>query len=239
MHHPHFFVDSLDPASGCCTLTGENLHHLKNVLRMTAGSLVVVFDSKRRFARCQIAAVEKALCVLNIVETGEAQPPSLVLHLGLGLLQPHKIDLVVQKAAEWGVTALTLVTTQRSRSASADKTGRWKRIALEAACQSEAMHLLEVREIEPLARFLGAAKGRRLILDEEGGTPLKTILAGEKPGFASILIGPEGGWARDEVEAAEESGFERVSLGRRNFRAETAAIAGVTLMMHHWGMDWT
>ncbi len=238
MHHPHFFVDSFDPSTGSCTLTGENLHHLKNVLRMTAGSIVVVFDSERRFARCQIAALEKSSCVLAIVETGEAPPPSLVLHLGLGLLQPHKIDLVVQKAAEWGVSALTLLTTKRSRSAASDKTGRWSRIAIEAACQSEAMQLLEVREIEPLATFLRNANGRRLILDEEGGTPLKTILAGENPGQASILSGAEGGWARDEVAAAEESGFERVSLGRRNFRAETAAIAGVTLMMHHWGMDW-
>ena len=239
MHHPHFFVDSLDPASGSCTLTGENLHHLRNVLRISTGSIVIVFDSKRRFALCQVAAIQKAACTLSIVETGEAQPPSLVLHLGLGLLQPHKIDLVVQKAAEWGVSTLTLVTTQRSRSICADKTGRWKRIAVEAACQSEAMQLLEVREIEPLAQFLKDTRSRRLILDEEGGAPLKAILAEENPGLASILIGPEGGWARNEVAAAEECGFERASLGKHNFRAETAAIAGVTLMMHHWGMDWT
>lgn len=204
---------------------------------MRPGEGVVVFDRVGHVAHCEILGITKDAATLAIRETGVREPPRLALHLGIGIVQPHKLDLITQKAGEWGATSLTPVITLRSRSAALAKIDRWQRIALEAACQSEAPRLVEVRDAARLADFVGQASGRRLIMDEAGGTPLRQIVGEPGPREASVLAGPEGGWDRSEVELAVGEGFERVSLGERNFRSETAALSAIVILMHFWGIE--
>lgn len=218
-------------------LRGEDLHHLRTVLRLRVGEHVKVFDGIQNVADCEIVSVTKECAVLRILERGRVDPPSMRLHLGVALLQPHKIDLIVQKAAEWCARSLSPVVTARSRAIAAPKTDRWRRIAIEAAKQSEAPAILAVQEAAELESYLDLAVGRRLIFDEAGGRPLREILSDSAPSELTLLVGPEGGWERSEVQRAVDRGFERVTLGRRNFRSETAAISALSIIMHFWGVE--
>ncbi len=240
MHEPHFYIDDAGESGGELTLVGENLHHLRHVLCLRPGENVVLFDRDGRRALCEIKEVLKTHASLQVKDRFCVDPPPLALQIGMAFLQPHKVDLTIQKCAEWAAASLTPLITRRSRAFAGDKRPRWQKIAVDAACQSESPIVLEVKEPMPLAQFIGTSpEGRRLILDEEeGGAPLRTILESSPPTTATILIGPEGGWERSEVEQAQKTGFERASLGRRNFRSETAVISAVTLIMHYWGMAW-
>jgi len=238
MHRPHFYIDAIDDAAADVTLSGDNFHHLRDVLRLRRGEEVAIIDAHGRRAICEIAEVLRDRAVLAVRSRDTATPPPLALHLAQALLQPHKMELIVQKATEWGVVSLTPVVTRRSRASAGDRTSRWSRMVVEAACQSESPVLLEVRASVRLEDFLPSVTSPcRFVFDEEGGCPLRDLLASPHPGAVTVLIGPEGGWERDEIEAARGAGFERVTLGRRNFRSETAAIAAISLVMHHWGMS--
>ncbi|MEW6366775.1 MAG: RsmE family RNA methyltransferase [Acidobacteriota bacterium] len=236
MHHPRFYVEYLDAAATVVELRAENLHHLRDVLRLGVGEIIMVFDAGRKFVQCEIERVGRDAAVARVERSGLMQPPSLHLHLGLALLQPQKIELVLQKAAEWGVSKLTPLISRRSRSLARHKSDRWQRIAIEAACQSESAIVLRIDEAAPLPDFVAHQTGLRLLLDEEGGTPLRDFLRESNPVFVTVLVGPEGGWDRGEVAETEAHGFLRASLGPHNLRSETAAISAVALLMHQWGM---
>jgi 16S rRNA (uracil1498-N3)-methyltransferase len=167
-----------------------------------------------------------------------AKPESqLQLNLCVALLKGEKFDLVVQKATELGVTKLTPLITRyadihlRDQSDATKRTTRWQRIALEAAKQSGRAFVPEISlpvTFETALEFEGA----RVMFSERDGETFETVT---QTSSMTALVGSEGGWSDEEIEAARARNFHIVTLGGRILRAETAAIAVTTLIQHRFG----
>ena len=219
------------------TLTSDEARHLRDVLRLKAGDEVYVFDGRGREFRCSVSNVKRDAAELRIEEEIEpAKPESqLQLNLCVALLKGEKFDLVVQKATELGVTTITPLITRyadihlRDQSDATKRVTRWQRIALEAAKQSGRAF---VPEISLPVAFETALEGVGVMFSERGGEALESLT-----GASSItaLVGSEGGWADEEIDAARARNFHIVTLGGRILRAETAAIAVTVLMQHRFG----
>jgi 16S rRNA (uracil1498-N3)-methyltransferase len=221
------------------TLTADEARHLRDVLRLKPGDEVYVFDGRGHEFRCTVSNTKRDAAELHIeAEVEPAKPESLLqLNLCVALLKGEKFDLVVQKATELGVVKLTPLITRfadihlRDQSDATKRVTRWQRIALEAAKQSGRAFVPEISL--PLA-FETAIEmeGAGVMFSERGGETLESLT-----GASSItaLVGSEGGWSDEEIEAARARKFHIVTLGGRILRAETAAIAVTALLQHRFG----
>jgi 16S rRNA (uracil1498-N3)-methyltransferase len=236
------------PDEQTVSLSADEARHARGVLRLEPGDEVYVFDGAGKEFRCAVRELARDGAVLDILEEVEpARPESPInLSLGIALLKGEKFDLVVQKATELGASRVVPVTTSRADVRIRDgdeakrKVTRWQRIALEAAKQCGRARLIEIQEPVGFKALIDrpAEEGElRLMFAERNGTSLAEVTRSSASGFPKLfaLIGPEGGWADDEIESAREAGWQIVTLGGRTLRAETAAIAAVTLLQHRFG----
>jgi 16S rRNA (uracil1498-N3)-methyltransferase len=221
------------------TLPSDEARHLRDVLRLKPGDEVYVFDGLGHEFRCTVSSTKRDSAELHIeAEVDPAKPDSqLQLNLCVALLKGEKFDLVVQKATELGVTKLTPLITRyadihlRDQSDATKRTTRWQRIALEAAKQSGRAFVPEISlpvTFETALEFEGA----RVMFSERDGETFETVT---QTSSMTALVGSEGGWSDEEIEAAQERNFHFVTLGGRILRAETAAIAVTTLIQHRFG----
>lgn len=232
-------------------ITGPDVRHIRRALRLVPGDLVRVSNEKgeRYLARIEGFLEGGGVAVALLERLADQPRPAVRIVLGQGLPKGDKMDLIVQKSTELGVSTLVPLLTQRSilRSLTPDrgsgKVARWRRIALEAAKQSERSDLPQVSEILDLPSFYAAYRGAdlKLILwEEERDRMLREALGKglrewKAPLEIAALAGPEGGFAPEEVEEALRWGFEAVSLGPRILRAETTPLALLTLLLYHLG----
>ena len=227
-------------------LTGPTAKHAAGVLRLRSGEHVVLFDGSGLEFPAEIVSVGRhgvRVVIGDGVPVNRESP--LSLHLGVGLSQPRAMDLVIQKATELGVAEIIPMETERSQGWLAEKGRkerqvRWERIAQEAARQcgrNRIPHVTQVAHFSQVVRQEVSPAAVRLIFwEEEDRCGLKEVLAAR--GLVSevhLLIGPEGGFSSAEATAAFTAGFHIVSLGPRILRAETAAIAVVSLLQYEMG----
>jgi len=225
------------------TLSADEARHLRDVLRLQMGDEVYVFNGTGREFRCTVVGTARDSAELRIeTEVEPAKPESqLQLNLCVALLKGEKFDLVVQKATELGVTQITPLITRyadihlRDENDAGKRIVRWQRIALEAAKQSGRAFVPEIKAPAPFASVLAETKDSqlRLMFSECGGGALNRAAPAVQ--HVTALVGSEGGWAKDEIEAARSAGFQIVTLGGRILRAETAAIAVTVLLEHLFG----
>ena len=222
-------------------LTADEARHLRDVLRLKSGDEVYVFDGAGHEFRCSVINTSRDAAELKVeAEVEPAKPEShLQLNLCVALLKGEKFDLVVQKATELGATELTPLITRyadiqlRDASDATKRVTRWRRIALEAAKQSGRAFVPEIAMPAPV--FTGTNDSDlRLMFSERGGRGLES-LTGQRPRSVAALVGSEGGWSDEEIEAAEAHDFHVVTLGGRTLRAETAAITAAALLQHLFG----
>ena len=227
------------------TLSAEEARHARDVLRLSRGDEVLVFDGEGSEYRCVMASLEPGPTTLEVIETLPAKPESpLSLTLAVALLKGEKFDLVVQKATELGVTKLVPLITARADvrirepQDAGRKVDRWQRIALEAAKQCGRARLMPVEAPVDLNEFCRSIDDLQLhvMFTERDGGSLETATE-TKPEFKNIvaMVGSEGGWTDHEIESARETGWKLVTLGGRTLRAETAAIAVAVLLQHRFG----
>jgi 16S rRNA (uracil1498-N3)-methyltransferase len=220
------------------TLTADEARHLRDVLRFKQGDEVYVFDGVGREFRCAVIKATRDTAELRIeAEVEPAKPESqLQLNLCVALLKGEKFDLVVQKAAELGVTKVTPLITRyadihlRDQSDAAKRTARWQRIALEAAKQSGRAFVPEISL--PVAFNDLKADGLGVMFSERDGESLETVAPSDT---ITALVGSEGGWSDEEIESARARDFHVITLGGRILRAETAAITVTALLQHMFG----
>lgn len=231
------------------TLASDEARHLREVLRLGRGDEVFVFDGEGKEYACIVEKQVRDSALLKIVEeVAPARPESkLQLTLALALLKGEKFDLAVQKATELGVHSIVPVLTKladvRLREGSADvekRKTRWQRIALESAKQSGRALVPKISAPVDFSSLVGVAareEQKRLMFSERDGQSLietiKEWPAG--PVNVSALVGPEGGWADEEITHARSNGWQIITLGGRTLRAETAAITVVALLQHLFG----
>jgi len=236
--NPRFYLPEARQPGQILSVSGQEFHHLRNVLRLARGDPLSVFDGvghgfsgmilelTRREARVRLEAVE------------EPSPESpLAITLLVGVPKGEKLEVVIQKATELGVRAIQPISTLRSEvravpGREAGRLARWRRVALEACKQSgrSRLPILEPpRSLE--AALSGAPSGLRIVLDPLGNLLERPLLEqARESGSSALAIGPEGGWSPEEIGTFRDAGFVPIRLGPRTLRSETAAIASTALL---------
>lgn len=212
-------------------LSKEDNHHIINVLRLKNGDLIYVIYNNSRF-KCRIFIV-KNVVDLEIVDS-EAMNNELPIKIRLvyGLPRLEKFELVLQKAVELGVSEVIPFKSEFSIVKIEDdkldaKMLRWNRIVKEASEQSHRSSLMNVSKPVKIEELKNSISELNILANEyfvESGTSKLLSLFKAKFSSITILVGPEGGFAKDEVKEFENLGFISVSLGKRILRSETAAM---------------
>jgi 16S rRNA (uracil1498-N3)-methyltransferase len=220
-----FFVPAVTDS---ITLTGDELHHAR-VLRLRTGEEVEVFDGRGAIA---LARVEDP-ATLRVFSPIESRESSLAIDLAMAIINLDKFELVLQKATELGVRAIIPLITERVEIRPERYLGkgeRWEKIVFEAVKQSGRGVIPRVEAPLEFEQAM-AREGVKIFFDAEAapGTYPPSLSA------VTLFIGPEGGWADNEIALAlaRECVIER--LGPRRLRAETAAIAACVVVEARWG----
>jgi 16S rRNA (uracil1498-N3)-methyltransferase len=219
-------------------LAADEARHLREVLRLKVGDEVQVFDGAGREFRAIVSQARREVAELEIRDEIASLKPESPLHLtiAVALLKGEKFDLVVQKGTELGVNRFIPIVTRyadiklRDEADAAKRVTRWQRIALEAAKQCGRSVVPEVTQPVPFESVIG--EDSCLMFSEREGQTLNTDL---KPNNLVAIVGSEGGWSDQELDAARAARVPIVTLGGRVLRAETAAIAAAVLLQHLYG----
>ncbi len=240
----HFFVTPDQIREGYAVITGQDVNHIRNVLRMKPGEQIGVRDGISRSYVCAIETLEEEEVRARILseETDSSELPAR-LYLFQGLPKGDKMELIIQKAVELGAYEIIPVATRRAvvkldAKKAESKRKRWNAIAESAAKQSGRMFIPQVTKVMSLAEALDYGKGfdRNLIPYElaEDMAAARAEIAQIRPGMSvGIFIGPEGGFDTKEVELAKAHGVRPITLGRRILRTETAGMAALSVLMFH------
>lgn len=243
-----FFIRQTDSNSPYVYLEGEEHYHLSCVARICPKEKVWLFDSHGQSYLAQVEEIEKERTRLLILEKKEAEEAKTKITLAQALIKAKKMEFLIQKSTELGVASFVPVITARSliktEEKATKKLGRWQRIAREAVKQSKNSWLPSISPPLSLERVIKEIKAeKRLFLNEDKGKYLREILIqhrksqrAKSPQSAILLIGPEGGWTREEAELILANGFEEVSLGKNILRSETAALCSLALISHFWNL---
>lgn len=237
-----FFIDSDQIADGVLTVTGSDVNHIRNVLRMKAGEDIEAVDENGNVATCRIREIspdEINADVLFTEENGAELPNRITLYMGLP--KHDKMELVIQKAVELGAYRIVPVVMKRCvvkldpKKADA-KVKRWQSIAEAAAKQSKRGLIPEVASVMKFRDAMCEAGSCTHILFPyecaEDIEKTRNFISRVEPGDSvAVFIGPEGGFDPSEVEAAREAGARIITLGRRILRTETAAVSVMSILM--------
>ena len=216
------------------TLDRAASKHLVKVLRLQVGAEVCVFDGRSSEIEARIVRASAAGVELALGQRHHLPLSPVTITLLQSVPRSDRMDIIVQKTTELGVTRIVPLTSGRSMAKpSPNKSRRWRTIAQEAARQSGRADVPDVAEVVALDAALAEAAaigGTRLVLwEEERALPLRRVLAEVTPAPVTLLVGPEGGLSEQEVARARAHGFRSVSLGPRILRVETAALVAVAL----------
>ncbi len=234
------YVDAPLASGMRVTLQGSAAGHLTRVLRLRVGEALTVFNGAggEYAASIEHAHAGRVAVAIGELRAIERESP-LTLTLAQGVSRGERMDLVVQKATELGASGLAPVLAERSvvrltAQQAERRLNHWRAIAIAACEQSGRNRLPAIASPVPLKDFLRTSDGSmRLLL-----SPAATATLADLPRLVSaitVLIGPEGGLAEAEQEAAVAAGFRPVRLGPRVLRTETAAIAALTLLQREFG----
>ncbi len=244
-----FFINKNQVKENKVRITGELLKHLRDSLRIKNGEMIFCVDEEGTKYAVFATYAGKDLFIGEITETTGRQIESAIfIHLVQAVPKGPKLDFIIQKTTELGINAITPVISDRAvvrieKERVEEKLRRWKKIALEAAQQSNR---LDVPDIAPPVSFhdyiASFQKGdlNLLLYEGEKKRGIKEVIRGAMEaacGVKSIilLIGPEGGFSNEEVEMAEEAGFTPVSLGSHILRTETAPIVALSILQYEFG----
>ncbi len=243
---PRFFLEAAQFRGSQAVITGGDARHIARVLRMGIGDGLTLCDGAGMDYAGVIRQVEKDRLLVEIVDKHPSMSePQLRVTLFQGLPKASKMDTVIEKCTELGVSQVVPVQTERAvvrledEKARAAKVARWRKIAEAAAKQSGrgmvpvVSDVCRVSDMLPLFSELDAVV---VPYENEQETHLAEALSRmESPGSIGVVIGPEGGLAREEVDAMLERGAVSVSLGARILRTETAGAAVLAALMYAFG----
>lgn len=219
-------------------VSGNSAHYLSHVMRCAPGDEIALFNGRDGEWRAVIDAIGRRDCLLCPAELLRPQSAGPDLWLLFAPVKRASTDFLVQKATELGVAVLQPVATRRG-VAERVNLDRFRANAVEAAEQCGRLTVPEIREMTSLPDLLDAwPSGRQLLFCDEAGAapPIPGVLADAPAGDWAILVGPEGGFDADERRRLHGERFVApVSLGPRILRAETAALAAVTLWQANLG----
>ena len=239
---PRFFVSPDSVRENEIEITGIDVNHIKNVLRMQPGESVEVCDGQGTDYACVIKSLERESVTLDI----EISSPSSTelkqrLYLFQGLPKSDKMELIIQKAVELGVYEIIPTVTSRcivklDAKKEDKKIARWQQISEAAAKQSGRGIIPKIKAPMTLKEALEYARAIDTVLvpyeKAEGIESTRDILSEAKDkGSVAVFIGPEGGFDEKEIELAGEMGAKAITLGKRILRTETAGLCVLSVLM--------
>lgn len=239
-----FFVSPEKFTETSVVLTGDQAHQILRVLRLQVGDQLMVLDNAGWEYVVQITAVSSKQLIADIIKKQAAQgEPDVEITLYMGLMKRDKFEWVLQKCTEIGVSRFVPVSTQRSlvqdTKMKDNKFERWQKIITEAAEQSRRGKIPELCPPLKLADAFAQLDADLALIpwEEAEGVDVRAVLAGKRPfsiaqSRIALFIGPEGGFAAQEIELAQQYNIQPITLGKRILRAETAAMVATALIVH-------
>jgi 16S rRNA (uracil1498-N3)-methyltransferase len=238
-----FFVSPEDIHGETIALKSKDIKHIRSVLRLGKGDRIVVSDSLGWDFLVELSDVASRRVVGQILKkkfVSKALPQVAIFQ---ALPKGPKMDLIIQKATELGVSEIEPVVMERSvtkvdRSKAEKRIQRWRLIGEEAAKQCGRSYLPVISDILTWQEALKKLAGYDLVIvpwEGEQKVSLKDILSGSTAKKIAVMIGPEGGFSRGEINNLLSLGAKVVTLGPQILRAETAAIATLSVVLYHFG----
>ncbi len=243
-----FSIKQSNIRSSSAFLDGKEHHHLSKVARIKPKEKVWLFDEQGTNYLARVEEITKEKTRLEIIERQVTPEPRVKITLAQALIKSKKMNSILQKATELGVTTIIPVITARTvvsiEEKAEKKVERWQKIIMAAAKQSKIDFLPSISFPLKLEKLVEERdEDRKLVLSENRGKYLRDILIPssgpdvEREGLPSsviILVGPEGGWTSEEEEYIQDHGYEAVSLGRQVLRTETASLSCLAMIAHFW-----
>jgi 16S rRNA (uracil1498-N3)-methyltransferase len=227
-----FYIEDVINSEQAAINRAEQLHHLRDVLRLKTGDRITIFDSAGQEFLCSITSITRQQAMLKIIERRAARLTKFKLVVACALPRKAGLDDIVDKLTQIGVDTIIPIVTERvmvkTDEAQGARLERWRKIAGGAAEQSQRSTLPAIPGILSFKDLLAESTGYDLILIptlEGNRLSLRSVLAEKAPSAVLILIGPEGDFTPQEVYQAIDAGFQPVTLGNNILRVETAAIA--------------
>ncbi len=239
-----FFIKREDIHIDRINLVGEDVQHISRVLRLQEGDKLILCDGEGTDYDVTIESIDKH-AVRTVITDKEASRGEASIHTVLyqGIPKAAKMDLIIQKCTEMGISRIVPVTTVRtivkleSGNDERKKVERWSKIAEEAAKQSGRGIIPQVAMPMTFEQALKDAAGLDLRLipyELENAMPLKEALKQKKAAGIGYFVGPEGGFDAAEIAKARKEGVVPVTLGKRILRTETAGFAVLTGIMYEY-----
>ncbi len=238
---PKFPISNLQIKDGLISISGESYKHIVKVLRFKKGEKIELFDENSITYQAVIKLISGKELIAQIQTSSVLSNESeLNICLFQSILKGNKMDLIVQKCGELGVKTITPIYTERTVVQHTDKLKRWSKIALESCKQSGRAKPVEIKEPRDYGEVISSLpeKAVNLIFYEKNEkVKLKESLKTFNQGAAAVnlIIGPEGGFSEREIKEARLRKVKAVCLGPRILRAETAAVASVSIIQFHFG----
>ena len=239
-----FFVEPSQIRGTRVVITGNDVNHIKNVLRMQQGEEIAVSNGEDgKEYRCGIEELyeDEIVCTLRFVKEDGVELPSKI-YLFQGLPKADKMELIVQKAVELGIYEIIPVSTKRAvvkldEKKAKSKIARWQTISEAAAKQSKRRIVPQIHTVMSFKEAVAYAKDMQIKLIPyelaDGMEKTREIIGSLKPGEdIAIFIGPEGGFEENEIQTALDNGIEPITLGKRILRTETAGFTILSWIMY-------
>ena len=233
-----FFVEHTAIQGNTATITGEDVAHITRVLRLKQGDEVRICDGQGYEYEARLRELDKQSVRAELFERYAVQTePEHAVTLYQGLPKSGKMEVIIQKCVELGITAIVPMVTERCVvKPDADfekKRVRYQRVAYEAAKQSGRGVIPQVKPLISLSKLPYAQHGLVLhAYEEEHACTLKQALRASKAQDIAIVIGPEGGFTKEEVELSVANGAQPITLGSRILRTETAGMAMLAMTLY-------
>ena len=236
-----FYFSNADFSKKSILITDrDEIHHIKDVLRLKAGDEVCIFNGSNQEAKAEIASVKQDQVEVRIQSIKEGQPPAKVkIILACAVPKKAKFEFIIEKCTELGVDEIIPLRTKRTevvfaKEKTAAKQARFQKVAVNAAKQSGRRDVPKIHPMISLAEALKICYGNSVVLIPSlNGQPrhIREILMSRPQTTAvAVFIGPEGDFTPDEVQTAQSQGAVPVSLGTTVLKVDTAAISTVALV---------
>ncbi|WP_425446118.1 16S rRNA (uracil(1498)-N(3))-methyltransferase [Dethiothermospora halolimnae] len=240
-----FFVDEEYIKEDTITIIEDNLKHIKNVLRLNIDDEILVCDGNKTEYICKIYSIDNKEVKVNIIgKRNSKSEPNIDITLYQGLPKASKMDLIVQKLTEIGVTRIVPIKTNRcvvkinNNKKEEKKLERWQKIIEGAAKQSGRGIIPKIDNIIDLDTMVNSFDEDSLTIvpyENEDKKGLKEVLQNFKGNKINIIIGPEGGFEEEEIRLLKGACGEIVSLGPRILRTETAGMITAGMVLYDLG----
>jgi len=219
------------------SLEKNNEHHLLKVLRFPVGNTITLFNGDGFDYQAIVISTKKTYIVEVLSQQKNETESSLDLTLAQGIAKGEKMDFLIQKAVELGVSRIIPIQTERcvvrlKVDKVAKRINHWQKIANHACGQSGRSIIVDVSLPQTLTELLNKPNHNGFVFHHRATENLHTM---EKPTKATILIGPEGGLSDAEIKQATNAGFQPLLLGKRILRTETASLVAIANMQLLWG----